>query len=191
MDDDSDVPIPASIRDSLRNNRFDKPAEILTITGELIYGDVVVSQKVADLRSLVMTDSHLDTDQKEKFTKQLDEYESALEKVTTDVLNRQQREFELQLEKQKQDLELERTERTRRLWVWLLQRVLEKNLIASFIGGILLFIVMITLIIAMFMGKVDTNIVENAFLVLLGYFFGQVTAKSSESSETPKLNIPE
>lgn len=55
--------------------------------------------------------------------------------------------------------------------------------VASLVGGILLLALATTMIIAMFSGTTVSEIVSNAFLVILGYFFGQAVRERVEKSE--------
>ncbi|CAI8913662.1 putative DUF2203 domain-containing protein [Chryseobacterium sp. IT-36CA2] len=60
--------------------------------------------------------------------------------------------------------------------IWL--KILAKESIASILGGILLIVLTICLICIMFLKREPIKIVETAFLLILGYFFGQSTSKS-------------
>lgn len=53
------------------------------------------------------------------------------------------------------------------------QSFLVRESIASIAGGLLLLALAGTLIVAMFIGTKPTEVVTNAFLIILGYFFGQ------------------
>ncbi|MEU4217179.1 hypothetical protein [Actinoplanes sp. NPDC026623] len=52
--------------------------------------------------------------------------------------------------------------------------------IASLVGGFLLLALAATMIVAMFAGTAVSEIVSNAFLVILGYFFGQAVRERSD-----------
>lgn len=83
-------------------------------------------------------------------------------------------------------LELEVAERKsaiRRSW-------LERESIASLLGAFLLLVLGVALIVAMFTNTAPPEIVTSAFLLILGYFFGQTTDRKSgsdsrSSDETP------
>lgn len=60
-----------------------------------------------------------------------------------------------------------------------LQSFLARESIASVVGSVLLLVFAIVLVVAMFKGTQVTEIVSNAFLVLLGYFFGQTVARKA------------
>lgn len=83
-------------------------------------------------------------------------------------------------EKLKLDAELVRMEAEgklfeRRAAVW--QTFLARESVASVVGSILLLVIAMGLLIAMFTGIQTTEIVGNAFLVLLGYFFGKTDGR--------------
>ena len=70
----------------------------------------------------------------------------------------------------------------KRARVW--QTLLARESVATVVGSILLLLITIALLIAMFTGVEPTEIISNAFLVLLGYFFGQtVSRKTSKAGE--------
>ena len=82
-------------------------------------------------------------------------------------------------------LQLEVAERKaaiRRSW-------LERESVASMIGAFLLLALGVALIVAMFIGTTPPEIVTSAFLLILGYFFGQTTnrkeAAEAQSSASP------
>jgi hypothetical protein len=56
--------------------------------------------------------------------------------------------------------------------------------IASLVGGFLLIALAATMIVAMFAGTAVSEIVSNAFLVILGYFFGQAVRERSDPSSS-------
>jgi len=85
-------------------------------------------------------------------------------------------------EKMKIDAELLRMDAEgklfeRRAAVW--QTLLGRESVASVVGSILLVVIATALLVAMFIGTQTTEIVGNAFLVLLGYFFGQTSGRKS------------
>lgn len=57
---------------------------------------------------------------------------------------------------------------------------LARESIASIAGGLLLLALAGTLIVAMFVGTKPTEVVANAFLIILGYFFGQSVARERD-----------
>ncbi|MEP7134272.1 MAG: hypothetical protein ABI904_05015 [Chloroflexota bacterium] len=57
---------------------------------------------------------------------------------------------------------------------------LEKESVATIIGALLLLIIAMTQIVAMFIKQPSTEIINNAFLLILGYFFGQSSSKQQK-----------
>jgi uncharacterized membrane protein len=76
-------------------------------------------------------------------------------------------------------LEMEMKERRARIW----QTFLEKESVATMIGSLLLIILTVCLVIAMFTKIQSTDILNNAFLLILGYFFGQTVSRRELKSE--------
>ena len=54
----------------------------------------------------------------------------------------------------------------------------ERESVASIVGAFLLLALGISLIVAMFIGTSPTEVVTSAFLLILGYFFGQTAARA-------------
>lgn len=80
-----------------------------------------------------------------------------------------QEEFKTQTELAR--LKMELFERRSKIWFSLLER----ESAATILGGILLFIILVTHVAAIFAKFSIPEILNNAFLIILGYFFGQST----------------
>ncbi len=65
----------------------------------------------------------------------------------------------------------------KRSMVW--RSFLERESVATVIGSLLLVIITISQLVAMFMKVPSTDIVNNGFLLILGYFFGQTVSKAA------------
>ena len=94
-------------------------------------------------------------------------------------------EEEQSLEQSRVEAELARMEAEgalfeKRARVW--QALLARESVATVIGSILLLIIAVALILAMFFGIETTEIIDNAFLVLLGYFFGQTVSRKQTTN---------
>lgn len=76
-------------------------------------------------------------------------------------------------------LQIELSERKAKMWQSLWQSIIERNSIATFVGAILLIVIVSTLIIGMFLNIPSTDILNNVLLVILGYFFGQAGKTTS------------
>ena len=104
----------------------------------------------------------------EKTTKEIQKEEKKLELA--------EEEEELKLIQSKNELELARVEIfERRSKVW--RSFLERESASTILGGILLFIITICQLVAMFTQIETTQIINNAFLLILGYFFGTTVSK--------------
>jgi hypothetical protein len=57
-----------------------------------------------------------------------------------------------------------------------------RETVAAIVGGVLLIALAVTLIVAMFLGIEPAEVVTNAFLLILGYFFGQAASATREES---------
>lgn len=153
----------------------------------------VLTSKIRTLTDAI--DQLPDLDTKEILRKQLGEYEKLAKEASEGELERQREEFILKLAQQKavfeQDQAVKQSElrlresetKTRRII-----RLLDKDLVSVLIGGVLLIILTVSLIVLMSRGIVEPRLLENAFLILLGYFFGQgVGARiSTTASADPK-----
>jgi hypothetical protein len=61
----------------------------------------------------------------------------------------------------------------------ILSQYLQKDLVATTVGAILLIILVMAYAMAMFLDVESPDILNNAFLLILGYFFGQAASKST------------
>ncbi len=73
----------------------------------------------------------------------------------------------------------------RRSKIWL--SFLERESVATILGGVLLIVITLAQIGAMLFKIAPSDTLNNTFLVVLGYFFGQST---SRTSSTPARNNP-
>jgi hypothetical protein len=106
----------------------------------------------------------------------------------------QQRAESERIEQQKKEVEAKRMdalEREQRLNMemrerkWAIYRsFIERESMASIIGSILLILLAVVLIIGMFSHTAPSDVVSNAFLLVLGYFFAQATTRSASDRES-------
>mgnify|MGYP006915172664 CR=1 FL=1 len=61
--------------------------------------------------------------------------------------------------------------------------MLARESIASIAGGVLLVGFAVILVVAMFIGTTPTAVISDAFLIVLGYFFGQATHVSDSDGD--------
>lgn len=127
-------------------------------------------QKIESISELIKTIPEKDIQQKIKQElKELGEQSNKF-KIEDKKLDAEEEKFkseQRQLELQQSKLEIF----DKKSQVWL--RIFGKESIASILGGFLLLVMSISFIAAMFTGTEVSNIVESAFLLILGYFFGQ------------------
>lgn len=76
-------------------------------------------------------------------------------------------------------LEMERSERRAAIR----ERFLERESVATIVGGVLLIVLTAALIAAMFTTTAVPEIVSNGFFIILGYFFGQTAGRAAARSE--------
>jgi uncharacterized membrane protein len=86
------------------------------------------------------------------------------------------------IDERQQRLKIEISERRSAIY----QSFLARESVASVVGAILLLALGTTLIIAMFAHVAASDVVANAFLLILGYFFGQATARDRDKSSGNK-----
>lgn len=105
-----------------------------------------------------------------------------LEVKTSNITETAKETVAVEQQRQRMQIQLEAEERRAKTRLRYLERLLERESVATMLGSILLSIITLTLIIGMFAGKIETKIIENGFLVLLGYFFGQTTGRSTKQN---------
>jgi hypothetical protein len=136
-------------------------------------------RKIETLRDLVkkVTDSDL----QEKLESELDELEAQSRelreqsKQTEEARTQEQLRTETELARVRQDL----FERRSKVW----RSFLERESVATVVGSLLLVVITVAQIVAMFTGVQTTEIINNGFLLILGYFFGQAVSKASSPSD--------
>ncbi len=116
-----------------------------------------------------------------KLEKQLEELKTESSKYIQQSKEVEQARMQEQLNSQEKlrRLEQEISERKAKTW----QSYFRRELIATIVGSVLLLILAITQLIAMFRSIETTEIVNNAFLIILGYFFGQTVSRSSKDDD--------
>jgi VIT1/CCC1 family predicted Fe2+/Mn2+ transporter len=84
-------------------------------------------------------------------------------------------------ERQTEIIKIELAERRSRLW----RSFLERQSVATMLGALLLILMFLFIAIAAGSGAKVPELVSNAFLVILGYFFGQGGSSSSRNGDSP------
>ena len=79
-------------------------------------------------------------------------------------------------EQQKARLSMEMAERKAEIW----HKFLEKESVATLVGATILLLLTVIMVIAMFNELKTTEILNNAFMIILGFFFGQAASKKQD-----------
>lgn len=98
-----------------------------------------------------------------------------------DEIDKQVREAEIEAIRKREEFEREITRLKERSKVWL--SFLARESVASIVGAVLLIIITIAQLIAMHPNVETTEILNNSFLVILGYFFGQAVNKTAKQDK--------
>ena len=114
-----------------------------------------------------------------------------------DIINHrfeEEREARENLDRERAKTENERVdawEREQRVQIEIRERrwaiyhsVIERESLASIIGAILLLALAAVLVVGMFTHTTPPEVITNAFLLVLGYFFGQTTTRARSASES-------
>jgi hypothetical protein len=138
-------------------------------------------QQLSELREDVVA-SVEDPAERERLVKTIDQrFEEQRE--ARENLDREQAQVEAargEAREREQRLQIEIRERRSAIY----RSFLERESVASVVGAMLLLALAATLIVAMFTHVATSEVITNAFLLILGYFFGQATARSSTKRST-------
>jgi len=174
-------------------NIDDVPYTQREVLSENISGDTITggtSLKPSTLLDMIESSENIDGATREKFVKELDNYESLAKESAEEALSRQRQELDLWVQGEKnrldQDMDTHQRElalkeaeqKTKRML-----RFFDRDLVAVIIGGVLLLIISIALIFMIASEKVEPSLLENAFLILLGFFFGQGAARTGATTK--------
>lgn len=164
----------------------------------LLKGD----QKIEELQNIAkdVTDNEVRTRLEDEITQLRSEMEK-LREQNADVENAQaQSQLNAEIERSKAEselaavqvqVEMEKFERRSKVW----QSYLERESASTVIGGMLLLLIGCALITSMFLNPVlsvlsgqepvpfSSDILNNAFLLILGYFFGQTVGKAAATKK--------
>jgi len=102
---------------------------------------------------------------------------NALERIPAshELPLRDQEVFERGMELQRFQLEAEERRSARKDRWWQVRA--SKDSIAAIVGGVLLIVLAIAVIAAMFTDTATTDVVQNSFLLILGYFFAATVSR--------------
>jgi hypothetical protein len=137
-------------------------------------------EKIVNLRDLIerVPEENIRTD----LQKEIDSLEAHAQKYSeqTEEIDEAQEKEKIRIKAEIDALSVKTELFERRSKV--LQSFLERESVATIIGGILLLIFGVAYVFAMFLHIVPLDIMNNSFLVILGYFFGQTVARASLGS---------
>ena len=128
-------------------------------------------EKIETIQDLIKTIP--DEKVQEKLNREITELKSESQKIREQEQQVQKVQNEEQIKAQAEVARLSMELFERRSKVWL--SFLEKDSVATTIGGILLILITLSQIGAMLFGIAPSDTLNNTFLVILGYFFGQST----------------
>jgi len=132
-------------------------------------------ETIEHLQNLALNEA--DPAGQEKLKRQREELEAEIQMLQKQAQSQSQE--ELKARKEWATLSVELFERRSKVW----QSFLARESVATTVGGLLLILITIALLIAMFLNVQIPALVNNAFLVILGYFFGQATGKVLSKAE--------
>lgn len=136
------------------------------------------SKNIFEIRKAV--GDKYDETTKDNILKLFDQLECLInEKSETGVKQR-----EIEIERERMHIQLEAEERRTKNKYHFVEYFIAKEPAASIIGSLLLVVITIGLLIGAFTSNFDAKYIENGFLVLLGYFFGQGTKSKNEKAIT-------
>lgn len=132
-------------------------------------------EKVENLRDLI---KNIDNDSlRSKLESEIDELESDSKRlqIETNEVNEAQIQAQIKAQSELSRLRMELFERRSKVWL----SFLERESVATIVGAFLLTIITFTHIVAIFTKVPTSDILNNSFLVILGYFFGQSVARAN------------
>jgi len=144
-------------------------------------------KKIGNIHELInqVPDEELKSTLKDEF-EELKNSSSSLQKELTDTENQRVeeqinlQERMLKLEAERARIDIDRTERKAKVT----QSYLEKESVATLVGGALLIIIILSLIYCMIYNIPSTDMLNNALLLIMGYFFGQSASKPKNDQKS-------
>ncbi|MGV9296732.1 hypothetical protein [Amycolatopsis sp. NPDC003676] len=135
---------------------------------ELING-LTVGQEIGKLRNAVSGVDDAGT--KEEFHRLLGEFESKTDEIDGELKETSRNIAEVEAAAMATDID--KYERKAKVW----QNFLAKESVATYVGAAILLIMCLAVVAAMFAAVEINQVLSSAFLLVLGYFFGQSTGK--------------
>ncbi|WP_409462717.1 hypothetical protein [Amycolatopsis sp. GA6-003] len=135
---------------------------------ELING-LTVEEEIDKLRNAVSVVDDAGT--KEKFHRLLGEFESKTGEIDGELKETSRKIAEV--DAAAMAAEIDKYERKAKVW----QNFLAKESVATYVGAAILLVMCLSVVAAMFAHVEINQVLSSAFLLILGYFFGQSTGK--------------
>lgn len=121
----------------------------------------------------VIVEKVVDPGARAELLKVLDKHEAAASDIARESEQVEVAQEAVVAELRQTRIQVEQMERKAKVYL----SFLEREPIAALIGALLLIALTITLIVAMFTEQTPSELLSNSFLIILGYFFGQSTAR--------------
>ncbi|MET9265497.1 hypothetical protein [Amycolatopsis sp. NPDC004079] len=137
---------------------------------ELING-LTVGQEIGKLRNAVSGVDDAGT--KGEFHRLLGEFESKTGQIDGELKETSRKIAEVEVEAAAMATDIDKYERKAKVW----QNFLAKESVATYVGAAILLIMCLAVVAAMFAAVEINQVLSSAFLLVLGYFFGQSTGK--------------
>jgi len=132
-------------------------------------------EKVGDLRNVA---ERADPIVRDELQLKIDEIETEVKKWCDQAVAAEEAQLRAQIDQQMEIARIEIFERRSRVW----QTFLERQSVATIVGAILLIAILLFISVASAIGASIPELMSNAFLVILGYFFGQAGATAERNS---------
>ena len=132
-------------------------------------------EKIESIRDLI--DKVSDETIRGRLQEEVNELQQESRKIEEQAEQLEQVRLQEQIKRENELAKIEIFERRSRVWLTLIER----ESVATIIGGVLLILLVLAQLIAMFTGTESPEIVSNAFLIILGYFFGQSVSRNQPS----------
>lgn len=158
-----------------RNRLLYKKELLLKIIADL--NNQEESQSIAGIKDAI--EGVTDEDARSSLIARIEEFE----KVASEKFQIKKQYIDVEQERLRMQIKLEAEERRAKTKLEYLEKFLERESVATLIGSLLLLIITVVLLIGMFTGKIESKIIENGFLVLLGYFFGQTISRKEKKEK--------
>lgn len=135
------------------------------------------SEKIESLRDSI--NKIADETVKSKLEKQLTDLELESQKWRKQSEELEQAQLQAQAKMQTEVQKVKILQMRSQVWLSLFER----ESVATIVGSVLLIIITGCLLLAMFRGTATSEIINNSFLVILGYFFGQTVSRNSSKTK--------